>query len=61
MKHGWSSARGRARHLLNASLRAYCGAPVRFTALDGFRADTAKRLRSLEVCDHCQNTKRRVK
>lgn len=60
MKHGWSSARGRARHLLRPSGQAYCGAPIRFTALDGFTRDTARRLRSLEVCDHCQNAKRRV-
>lgn len=59
MTHGWSSRRGRARHLLNAANRALCGAPVRFVSLDGFAPVAAKRLRKLEVCDHCQDARRR--
>lgn len=66
MTHGWSSVRGRARHIIYLfdfpeNSYALCGAPVRFTNLDGFRPETRKRLRALEVCDWCQHARRKDK
>lgn len=59
--NGWSSRRGTARHLVEAIPWALCGAPIRLTVLDGLRKDTAKRMRQLEVCDHCQDARRKVR
>ena len=61
--NGWSSQRGRARHLVQegAVNRAMCGSIIRFTVLDGFNKDTARRLRQLEVCDHCQDARRKAR
>lgn len=67
-KHGWSSPRGRARHLLlvpmpvkQGGFAAYCNAPIRFTSLDGFDKYRANRMRALEVCDWCEHARRRAK
>ncbi len=61
--NGWSSPRGRARHIVQegAVNRALCGSIVRFTVTDGFSTQTARRLRQLEVCDHCQDARRKAK
>ena len=67
-KTGWSSRRGRARHLVEpyvAQNRYYslCGAPIRISSddLTQFSPPTVRRLKALEVCDHCQAFKRRRK
>lgn len=53
---GWSSTQTRVTHYCSTDgvrFVSYCGAPIRFTTLDGFAKPTAKRLRGTEICDNC--------
>ena len=61
---GWSSRRGQATHLVPAWAVgvkggfALCLSPIRIFSVSGHPPAEFKRLRGLEICDHCQRVQR---